>query len=83
MPCPMCCHVMAFCHEDKQSVYFQCKHNTCVATGMKCKYCDYVKLTKKGCIKNIKYIILKHYKQEHLASLHITSTTVNSVQNMI
>ncbi len=27
--------------------------------------------------------MLKHYKQEHLSSSHITSTTFNSVQNMI
>ncbi len=40
-------------------------------------------IDKKGCIKNIKYIMLKHYKQEHLASVNITMTTVNKVQNMI
>ncbi len=82
MQCPMCCHVMAFCHEDKQIFYFKCKHSTCVAAGMKCKYCDYVKLTKKGCIKNIKYNMLKHYTQNHLASSHTTKQVI-SCQHMV
>ncbi len=38
---------------------------------------------KKGCIKNIKYVMLKNYKQEHLSSSNIASTTTNSIQNMI
>ncbi len=37
---------------------------------------------KKGCIKNIKYIILKHYKQDNPSSPNFTSTACNSVQNM-
>ncbi len=77
MPCSTCCHVMALCHEDKQIFYFQCNHGTCVQVGMKCKYCNVIEFPKKGCIKNIKYIMLK------LSSSHITSTTSNSDQNMI
>ncbi len=37
---------------------------------------------QKRCIKNIRYIMLKHYKQEHHSSFHITNTTSNSDQNM-
>ena len=66
MQCPSCHHVMAQSHEDKQFFYFLCKHNTCFAAGIQCKFCNLIKQSKKGCIKNIKYIMLKHYKQEHL-----------------
>ncbi len=38
---------------------------------------------QKRMLKNIKYIMLKHYKQEHLSSSHILSTTSKSVQIMI
>ncbi len=44
---PSCCHVMALCHEDKQIFYFQCKHGTYFAAGMKFKYCNDIKLSKK------------------------------------
>ena len=83
MQCPTCCHVMAWCHEDKQILYFKCNHCTCNAAGMKCKFCNVIKLSKKGCIKNIKYIMLKHYKQEHLSSAYNTGAAVKDVQLMI
>ncbi len=51
MQCPTCCHVMALCHEDKQILYFKCNHGTCVAAGMKCKYCNVIKLSKKDASK--------------------------------
>ncbi len=83
MQFPTCCHIMTLCHEDKQILYFQCNHGTCVAVGMKCKYCNVIKFSKKGCIKNIKYIMLKHYKQEHLLSAYNTGAAVKGVQLMI
>ncbi len=83
MQCALCGLVMALCHKDKHILYFQCKHETCVTAGMKCNYCNVIKLSTKGCIKNIKYSMLKHYKHEHLSSPHISSTIINSVQNMI
>ena len=51
MQCPTCCHVMAWCHEDKQIIYFKCNNGTCVAAGMKCKYCNVIKLSKKDASK--------------------------------
>ncbi len=66
MQCPSCHLVMAQCHEDKQNFYFLCKRNTCFDAGIQCKYCNLIKLSKKGCIKITKYIMLKHFKQEHL-----------------
>ncbi len=83
MQCPTFCHVMAWCHEEKRILYFKCNHGTCNAAGMKCKFCNVIKLSKKGCTKNIKYIMLKHYKQEHLSSAYNTGTAVKSVQLMI
>ncbi len=77
-----CCHVMALCHEDKQILYFQCKH-ACFAVVMKFKYYNVYKLSKQECIKNNNYIMQKHYKQEHLSSSHVTSMTSNGFQNMI
>ena len=65
MQCPSCHHVMAQRHDDKQFFYFLCKNNTCFAAGIQCKFCNLLKQSKKGYIKNIKYIMLKHYKQEH------------------
>ncbi len=47
MQCLSCCHVMALCYEDKQILYFQCKHGTCFAEGMKCKYYNVIKFSKK------------------------------------
>ncbi len=51
MQCPTCCNVMAWCHEDKQLLYFKCNHGTCNAAGMKCKYCNDIKLSKKDASK--------------------------------
>ncbi len=51
MQCPTCYHVMALCHEDKQILYFKCNHGTRVAAGMKCKYCNVIKLSKKDASK--------------------------------
>ncbi len=83
MQCPSCCHVMALCHEDKQISYFQCKHGTCFASGMKCKCCNVTKVSKKDKPKISNRLCKKHYKQENLSSSHFTSTTSNSIQTWL
>ncbi len=66
MQCPSCCHVMVQCHEDKQ-ILFCCRHQS-------------NQTIKNGCIKNIKYIILKHCKQEHVhfQQLQISSSLITN-----
>ena len=68
MQCPSCHHCMALCHEDRHTLYYQCRHGTCLAAAVQCKHCNLIKVSKKGCMKNIKFILSKHYKQIHLQS---------------
>ncbi len=91
MQCPSCHHVMAQCHEDKQFFYFACQKHICFAAGIQCKFCNLTKQSKKGCIKNIKYIMLKHYKQEHqhwckpspLLQCNINSNITDPIHNIL
>ncbi len=85
MQCPSCQHGMALCHDDRHILYYRCKHGTCLAAGVQCKHCDEIEASKKGCINNIKFIMLKHYKQDHL-QLQYTSSSMpllRSVPNIL
>ncbi len=87
MQCPQCHHIMTQRHEDKQFFYFSCQQYTFFAAGIQCKFCNLTKQSKKGCIKNIKYIMLKHYKQEHQhwykPSLSLQCNINNNITNYI
>ncbi len=74
MQCPSCHHSMASCHEDRHTLYYQCKHGTCFAAVVKCKHCDLIKVSKIRCMKNIKFNMSKHYKQIHLQLQPLSSS---------
>ena len=70
MQCPLCLTSMATCHEDRIIHYYRCKMVSCFGIGVQCKFCDYFKLSKKTCFRNIKYTIGKHHDQQHLSQNH-------------
>ena len=79
MQCPSCHHGMAMFHEDRHIRYYKCKHDTCAASGVQCKHCNLIKLSIKGGFKNIKFLMSKHYNQEHIQLQYVSSILPSSM----